>query len=346
MFSKAFWAGALGSVLLATVGCSIKVERSDGETEGGASSASGSGGAVASSGGESPAAGGAALASGGAASSNGGASVGGASSSGGAASSIGGALPGVVEECTGTPAKTRVDPAHAADIAGGATLCVRSGAVDYLSIDTPKDHAAHIFKLEVLPDADADVHIEALAQSDSSSLGTFYTTNGARTLWLALAGSSRTFLKVTPYSKGGRVVLTPTWVESPDPYEPNETKDTAALIMPNQDISTQMQRPYTTAADSTCVDWFKVDLAAGAHALSFTHLPDDVRPEVSIIGPDGGNVARMYGKNAGALFDLSFTASAGAHYVSVANYGGCPPSFFVGSTLDSLTDVYTFKITQ
>lgn len=345
MFSKAFWAGALGSVLLATVGCSIKVERSDGETEGGAPAATGSGGVVASSGGESPAFGGASS-SGGAASTDGGASVGGASSRGGAASSIGGALPGVVEDCTGNPAKTRVDTAHAADIAGGATLCVRGGGVDYLFIDTPKDHAAHIFKLQVLPDADADVHIEALAQSDSSSLGTFYTTNGARTLWLSLTGSSRTFLKVTPYSNGGRVVLTPTWVESQDPYEPNETKDTAAPIAPTQDISAQMQRPYTTAADSTCLDWFKVDLAAGAHTLSFTHLPDDVRPEVSVIGPDGANVAHMYGKNAGALFELSFTASAGAHYVSVADYSGCPPSFFVGSTLDSLTDVYTFKITQ
>lgn len=332
MFLKSFWAGALGSVLLAAVGCNIKVERADGDTEGGAPSATG--GSASSSGGETTASGGALAAMGG---------VGGTSAAGG----VGGAAPGIVEDCSGQILKTRIDTAHAAALAGGATLCVKGTGPDYLFIDTPKDAGAHIFKMLVAPDADADVNIEAAAQSDSSSLGSFYTTNGSRTLWLVLTGGTRTFLKITPFSNGGRVVLTPTWVDSQDPYEPNDSKDTAALVTVNQDVTAQLQRPYTTAADTTCADWYKVNLAAGAHTLTFSHVPDDARPDVAIVGPSGTNVASAYARNNGALFDIAFTAAtAGTYTISLSDFDGCPPSFYVGSSLDSLTDVYTFKIVE
>ena len=338
MFLKSFWAGALGSVLLATAGCNIKVERADGDAEGGAPSATGG---STSSGGEATASGGVSAAMGGSAAAL--AGMGGV----GGTSAAGGAAPGIVEDCSGQLLKTRVDTAHAAALAGGATLCVKGTSPDYLFIDTPKDAGAHIFKMLVAPDADADVDVEAIAQSDSSSLGNFYTTNGSRTLWLVLTGGTRTFLKITPFSRGGRVVLTPTWIDSQDPYEPNDSKDTAALVTVNQDVTAQLQRPYTTSADTTCADWYTVNLAAGAHTLTFTHVPDDARPDVAIVGPTGTNVASAYARNKGALFDIAFTAAtAGTYTMSLSDFDGCPPSFYVGTSLDSLTDVYTFKIVE
>ncbi|HET9957031.1 MAG TPA: hypothetical protein VFQ61_21190 [Polyangiaceae bacterium] len=348
MFLKSFWVGALGSILLATAACNIKVEKADGDTEGGAPSGNGSGGSSSTSGGARAAMGGADTAMGGAQVAMGGTSVGGASSSGGTGTaSSGGAAPQVVEDCTGKVTKTRVDTAHAADLGAGATICLNRDGDDYFFVDTPKDKGAHVLKLVIAPDAGADAQFEAVAQSDASSMGRDFTTNGARTLWLALTGSTRTFLKFSPFSSGGRVVITPTWVPTQDSYEPNDTKDTAGAIQVNTDTNAQLQRSYSTAADTTCVDWYKMELAAGPHSFVLSHVPDDVRPQISVIGPSGENVKGDFGRNAGALFESAFTAAtAGTYWLGITDFDGCPRSYYVGTTLDSMTDVYTFKVTE
>lgn len=255
---------------------------------------------------------------------------------------------GVLEDCATDMAGTNDDTMHAEALGDGATLCLMQGDVDFLYIDTPDDKKAHLASIGIAPEPGADASFAALADADGSTLGNDYTTNGTHvTLTLVLAPGTRTYLRFKPFSSGGSVKLTATVEAEQDVFEPNDDHDHASDIEVNQDVTAQFHAAYRSATDDSAVDWYQATLAAGPHTLHVSHVPDDIRLEIAVRDPTGGNAGSDYAANQGQIFDLPFDApTAGIYQFDFGFFSDRPPSFTVGNAPDSYADTYTFKIEE
>jgi hypothetical protein len=227
-------------------------------------------------------------------------------------------------------------------------LCLKNGDEDWLYVDTPDDGKAHILELGIAPEPGADVAYKVESSVDGSSAGNDYTTKGAdATLWLTLGPGSRTLLGFGRWSNGGIVKLTAALETEQDPYSPNYTKEAAAKIAVNAATTAEMHQPFTSSTDRPYVDWYQAELAAGAHTVSFTHVPSSRRVLLKVVDSRGQNLASGSAANAGALYDLKFAAAtAGTYFVSVSDYSSSPGSFSVGQKPAVLADSYTFSIVE
>jgi hypothetical protein len=268
--------------------------------------------------------------------------------SAGTAGISGGRSASLVEDCASTEPENNDTRETAALLGTGATLCVKGSDQDWLYVDTPDDGKAHILELRIAPEPGADVDFKVESSVDGSSAGNDYTTNGAdETLWLTLGPASRTLLRFARWSSGGIVKLTATLETEQDPYSPNYTRETAAKIEVNAATTAEMHQPFTSNTDRPYVDWYQAELAAGAHMVSFTHVPSSRRVSLKVVDSRGQNVASGYAANAGALYDLKFNAAtAGTYFVSVDDFSSGPGSFSVGQQPAVLSDSYTFSIVE
>jgi hypothetical protein len=132
-----------------------------------------------------------------------------------------------------------------------------------------------------------------------------------------------------------------------DAYSPNYTKETAAEIAVNEEISAEQHRPYTSATDKPYEDWYQVELATGPHSLSFTQVVSTQQVSVQVIDPRGENLGNGYSSNTGALFDYEFEVkNAGTHFIKVGDFRGGPDGFAVGKRPASLSEQYVFSVIE
>jgi hypothetical protein len=339
---------ALTSVLIGglAMGCRITTGEEDGtggqrsDGQGGsetATSGAGTGGSAATTGGDATTKGGDAATTGEDAT-----TTGGAGGSGPAGTER------VMEDCDSTAADNNDTRETAMPLGAGATLCVKSADQDWLYVDAPDDGKAHILRVLIAPDPGISVSFLVEAAADGSSLGNDYTAAGTdQTLWATLGPGTRTLLRFSRFSTGGRFTLEASLEAETDAYSPNYTKETAAEIAVNEEISAEVHQPYTSATDKPYQDWYQVELATGQHTLSFTQVVSSQQVSVRIVDSRGENVGNDYAANAGALFDYEFAVkNAGVHFISVADFRGAPGSFAVGKRRASLSEQYVFSVIE
>lgn len=254
----------------------------------------------------------------------------------------------LVEDCDSTAADDNDTRETAMPLGTGATLCVKGEDEDWLYVDTPDDGKAHILRVLIAPDPGISVSFGAEAAADDSSLGGDHTAPGAdQTLWATLGPGTRTLLRFSRFSTGGRLTLDANLETESDAYSPNQTKETAAEIAANEEITAEVHQPYTSANDKPYEDWYRVELAAGQHTLSFTRVVSSQQVSVQIINPRGENVGGGHARNAGALFDYPFEVkNAGTHFIRVADFFDAPGSFSVGKRRASLSEQYVFSVIE
>jgi hypothetical protein len=340
---------ALTSILICglAIGCQVSVGEDDDATGGKPSDAEGREGQ----GGSETATGG--TATGGSAATTGGRA---ATSTGGSATSTGGTggsgppdeTGPLIEDCDSTAADNNDTRETAMALGTGATLCVGVDDVDWLYVDTPDDGKAHILRVLIAPDPGVDVSFKVEAAADGSSIGNDYTDLGAdATLWVTLGPGTRTLLSFGHFTRGGRFTLEASLETESDAYSPNYSKETAAEIAVNEEITAEVHRPYSSATDKPYVDWYQVELATGPHTLSFTQVVSSQMVHASIVDPRGENRANDYAANAGALLDIEFTVkNAGIHYINVGDFRSGPSSFAVGERPAALSEQYVFSVIE
>ena len=279
-----------------------------------------------------------------------------ATSTGGSAASTGGTggsgppdeTGPLVEDCDSTAAETNDTRETAVPLGAGATLCMKFQDEDWLYVDTPDDGKAHILQVLIAPDPGVNVSFRVEAEADGSNIGNDYTATGTdETLWVTLGPGTRTLLGFSHFSSGGRFTLEASLEAESDAYSPNYTKETAAEIAVNEEISAEQHQPYTSATDKPYEDWYQVELATGPHTLSFTQVVSTQKASVWITDPRGENLGSGYAANAGALFDYEFEVkNAGTHYIRVADFSSGPGSFSVGKRRASLSEQYVFSVIE
>ena len=272
---------------------------------------------------------------------------GGAANAGGGQSSGGGPLD--LEDCASRLPEDNDTRETAKPLGDGASLCVRNANDnDWLYVDSPDDGKVHILELKFTPEATADVAFALESAEDGSSLGNDYTARGtSETLWATLAPGIRVLLRITDFSYPGHVEITASLTTEGDTHSPNQTKDTAAQIKVNEEVVGETHRAYRNANDKPFEDWFQVELAPGAHTISFTQVVSSQQVWVGVTNPRGESVTNGYARNAGALFDLAFDAKiAGTYFFRVADFNSGPSSFVVGKEPAHVSGSYAFTIVE
>jgi hypothetical protein len=254
----------------------------------------------------------------------------------------------LVEDCDAAEADNNDTRETAMALGTGATLCVGVNDVDWLYVDTPDDGKAHILRVLIAPDPDADVSFEVEAAADGSSIGNDYTDVGEdATLWVTLGPGTRSLLSFGRFTRGGRFTLEASMETESDAYSPNYSKETAAEISVNEEITAEVHRPYSSDTDKPYQDWYQVELATGPHTLSFTQVVSSQMVHASIVDPRGVSIGNDYAANAGALFDLEFNVkNAGIHFINLGDFARGPASFAVGERPAALSEQYVFSVIE
>jgi hypothetical protein len=139
-----------------------------------------------------------------------------------------------------------------------------------------------------------------------------------------------------------------------DPYEPNDTRDTAKPIPLGTPITAFESTGYVGAPydGAAFADWYSVPLAAGTVTIKMSNVPTDIRGDIYLFDPDGTQVNEAYTIDEGANVMLMSAAAdvAGTYKIQIVPFGGGPPA--AGMTLaaapppDHFTRPYTLTVTQ
>ncbi|SDZ61334.1 pre-peptidase C-terminal domain-containing protein [Evansella caseinilytica] len=173
-----------------------------------------------------------------------------------------------------------------------------------------------VFANEALPDVSSDSNLEFFTYEDSP-----FTEVSADPA-LTKDTDIKALLKAVPEMKASDVSI------QNDPYEPNDTIDTAASIPYGQTI-------YANIGRADDIDWYKVNLTAGTDvAFLLKNIPAGTDYDLYVFDP---NLNYAVSENSGNLDEKLYISiqTSGTWYVAVVPYSGYNPdqnySLFVGN---------------
>jgi hypothetical protein len=208
-----------------------------------------------------------------------------------------------------------------------------------------------VIELDVKQQAGLRTFVRAIAGADFAELGGEALQAGVTTsVFLTVGSGTTTLIQFTPWGAsekpgGKRVDVSLAVRAEDDAHEPNNTRETAAPITLNADVSAQIMIPFASAAEQTAVDWYSVPLEAGAASVSVSATPGGGR--IRITRYNSANVpTTLITLVEGQTGDFDFNiAEAGTYYFLFERYQGFE-AFSQGAEPAFLTQPYTFRIVQ
>jgi hypothetical protein len=254
----------------------------------------------------------------------------------------------LVEVCGAEEAIDNNDRDHAQPLGASATFCVKGSDHDWFYVDAPDDGKAHVLQLDFDEDPEAWIQARVYADADFSDLGGFIIDEGTKSsVWITVGPGTRTLFDFRQYvsSDGGLSRVKATLTAEKDQYEPNNERDAAVAITQGSPVRAQLIVPYVADNQRTPDDWYKVELAAGAHVFKLTEVPQDVYLKVAISDSNRVAVASDTPPNEGATFDFPFEVKAdGTYYFQLSIYIGGLPVIIEGNPPGFVTDEYAFTV--
>lgn len=324
------------------------------------STAAGSSGA---SGGSESAAGGGAVGGAGGDESNGGASSGETSAGAGGDTSAGGTggatTPTGSDTCDNSDVEPNDDRNNATPYEIGSEFegCLQSSEdVDFYEFSVPDDDRGGVVTVRITdvgPNGDTDVALWAAADNgEFHSTGT--NTEGASVFFFFNAKPGATFrLEVTNYvdlRDPNPYLLTVTYDQVPDEYEPNDTRPEAAPIEVGQAVEGYEFAGWensTGVPEEDWYDWYAIELEPGDTSFLMDVVASDVDASIELFDPLGSEIASEGTNTEGSTVVLEYTVEeAGTYFLRLRPY--VPPGT-KGNTVDPpeyATTPYTLTVTQ
>ena len=243
------------------------------------------------------------------------------------------------------------DREHAVPLPPTASIFLTTGDEDWFKVEAPSDGRAHVIELDVKQQAGLRTFVRALAGEDYAELGGQALQAGVSTsVFLTVGPGTTTLIQFTPWGAtekpGGKRAEVALEVRAEDDaHEPNNTRETAAPISLNTDVSAQIMIPFASAAEQVAMDWYSVPLEVGPASVNVSAAPGGGR--IRIMRYNAANVpstvvALVEGQT--GVFDFTI-AAAGTYYFLFERYTGFE-AFSQGAEPAFLSQPYTFRVEQ
>ncbi len=235
--------------------------------------------------------------------------------------------------------------------------CLQSADdVDFYEFSVPDDDRGGVVTVHITdvgPDADTDVAVWSAADN-----GEFHSTHtnveGASVFFYFNAKAGAAFrLEVTNYAdvkNPNPYLLTVTYDQVPDEYEPNDTRPAAKAIDVGQSVEGYMFAGWENSTGVPAEDWFdwySVDLEAGPASFLVDVVASDVNSEMMLYDPLGTEVEHTHTVTKGSSLLLEQDIEeAGTYFVRLGPYN--EPAT-LGDSVDPpqyTTIPYTLTVTQ
>jgi hypothetical protein len=229
-----------------------------------------------------------------------------------------------------------------------ASIWLEGSDVDWFYVDVPDDGRAQIIELTQTQSVDLISSIGVVAGADFSPIGTAYNairgTN--RTLYATVGSGTRTLFSFAATNRGfGRSDITVSVTPENDEYEPNPSRDEAAPIALNTDITAQLIVPYVSTSDRSADDYYQVELAEGSAIFRLLSTPSNLRYRVRLLPIGEGATQTVANTTVGDTGSWEFDVpTAGAYAVSVEDLEQVGAYF--QSLEPHLVESYSFRVEQ
>jgi hypothetical protein len=266
----------------------------------------------------------------------------------------GGNDPETVNACGFTDGEPNNDADHAtvADMGAMYTGCLASGDTDYLSIQSPED-ATGGYVLATIGEASGTVRVTVYDDSGKTEIGSVVAAapGAPVSFYWASGAAQKTRIAVKDEAGGGAAYtyqLTTSYTAIADPFEPNDTMDTAAWVPDGGQMSAYLFAGAGT--DATAFDdYYRFAAQPGAMAIRLDDVPSNLAARVFVFRSDGSEVARVSsGVRGGALIlNPPAVVTAEDFFVRVSLWDAAPAEVGPGTELPaSFTQAYKLSVTQ
>jgi hypothetical protein len=291
------------------------------------------------------------------------AGVGGGSAGAGGFGASGGVSGMVTLDCSGPETTTNDTFGTATPYAlwSQVVACLNTASdVDYYSFTIPANPAggyiqASATMLGVGPGGGgvgADIKIYTAADQTVLAEIASQTSQQSVFVYAAVAPGASYYVAVNPTTgtaTPARYTLLVTYTAIADPYEPDDTRATAATISLNQMITAYMFAGYATQTIGLFDDYYKVALQSGSVTINVPTSPMNVAPFVTFYDPQFNQITTGNATTGGGGVTIMSTAmAAGTYYVGIRPYVSNPNNQAGSGTVlpDNFITPYTLIVTQ
>lgn len=198
-----------------------------------------------------------------------------------------------------------------------ASIWLEGSDEDWFYVDVPDDGRAHIIEVVQTQGIDLISRMDVVAAADFSTLGSaFSTTEGAtRTTYATVGPGTRTLLKFYATNRGvGRSDVTVSVTAEDDAYEPNPSRDEAAPIALDTDVTAQMIVPYVSATERSSEDYYLVELVEGTAVFRLLSTPSNLRYQINLLPIGEGATSLIANTTLGDAGSWEFDVPATGFY--------------------------------
>ncbi len=241
---------------------------------------------------------------------------------------------------------------------GGATGCVATAAdVDFYEVAAPNDPAGGYFQASVTDVGAGKVEVKVFSATDNAQIDRVFTSDAGASqffFWAAAPGQRYRLAVVglQPFNAGFRYTLRAGYSRINDPFEPNDTRDTAKPITLGAANAAFMFAGHRSGAVESGAfrDWYSVILGAGMVNVRVDDVPTNVRVEAFLYDADGSMVdaARMANDTFGGSINVTTAVlKPGPHRLELGTFPPAPETSGKGNVLpDNYTRAYKVTVTQ
>lgn len=229
-----------------------------------------------------------------------------------------------------------------------ASIWLEGADEDWFYLEVPDDGRAHVIELVQTQSIDLVSRVDFVAGADFSTLGSSVQTSAGatRTTYATVGPGTRTLLKFYATNRGiGRSEVTVSVTAEDDLYEPNQSREDAAPIALNTDITAQMIVPYVSATDRSSEDYYLVELAEGSAVFRLLNTPSNLRYGVDLLPIGEGSTSIIANTTRGDTGSWEFDVpTAGAYAIGIRDIENVG-SFF-SAPAAHLSESYSFRVEQ
>jgi hypothetical protein len=232
--------------------------------------------------------------------------------------------------------------------------CLAAGDADHFALRAPADRAGGYVQGSITGAAGI-VRVTVYDPAGGAELASFVAAGPEMPVTFFFAVSPSADARIAVSDAGGAASpypyqLATVYTALADPYEPNESQDTAAEIGPGTSTAYLFAAQRDAGDDPIAYDdWYYFEATADTATIRMEDVPTDVAARLFLFRADGSEVARVASGILGGALTMRppMPLGAGQHFVRVATWADAPAAMGEGAAMpDHFTRPYRLTLEQ
>jgi hypothetical protein len=232
--------------------------------------------------------------------------------------------------------------------------CLAAGDADHFALRAPDDRAGGYIQGSITGAAGV-VRVTVYDQAGGTELASFVAPGPEAPVTFFLAVSPSADARIAVRDAGGAASpypyqLATAYTPLADPYEPNESRETAAEIGPGDSMAYLFAVRRDAGDDPIAYDdWYYFEATADTVSIRMQDVPTDVAARLFLHRADGSEVARVASGIVGGALTMRppLPLEAGMYFLRVSPWAGAPAAMGEGAAMpDHFTRPYRLTLEQ